>query len=80
MKEKFTMLIEYRNVLAKADEAKHKGMGDSIKFHEEEKKDEEKKLIDIPESAFKFATMSGVIDEDDVEAFKKIIFRVTRGN
>ena len=74
--EKYNHLVEYIHVLAKtAPYFGHEGIIQGQNFGS----DEEQKFEGMPPRDLKFCYLSGVIDRDDSQRFRRMLFRATLG-
>ncbi len=81
MKEKHLWLVEYKHVLAKSREIQAKSLPEPVMAGTETKLEAEEGLLQASQLSqqLKIATIAGVIQTDDCDRFKRLIFRITRG-
>ena len=82
MKEKYSWLVEYKHVLAKSKEIQVRSLSESISASEGKSNEKDELLLQSAEitQQLKISSTAGVIDTSECDRFKRLIFRITRGN
>eukprot|EP00831_Metopus_contortus_P072378 TRINITY_DN66056_c0_g1_i1.p1 TRINITY_DN66056_c0_g1~~TRINITY_DN66056_c0_g1_i1.p1 ORF type:complete len:172 (-),score=52.84 TRINITY_DN66056_c0_g1_i1:111-596(-) len=78
MKEKFSWILEYKDVLLKVAELQNVQLGSA--YNRGRGRPSQDNIAEPLIPGIKISTIAGVIPSSEVERFKRLIFRLGRGN